>query len=58
MLWCLLLPCSDTLLDPKSAACRLDDAGKLAKHTVAHSVDDAAAVLGDEGIEELSAVLA
>ena len=44
------------LLDRDRAGDRIDDAGELDKAAVAHELDDAAVVLGDERLDELLAV--
>ena len=43
------------LLHLDRAAHRIDDAGKLDQQAVAGGLDDAAAVLGDLGVDELGA---
>jgi hypothetical protein len=49
------VPLGHRLLHLERAAHRIDDAGKFHQHTVAGSLDDAAMVLGDFGINELAA---
>ena len=43
-------------LDEHGAAHRVDNARELDEGAVAHELDDAALVLGDQGLDELSAV--
>ena len=49
-------PLGHAALDQDSAGDRVDNAGEFAEHAVAHELDDAAAVLGDERLEQLLAV--
>ena len=44
------------MLDRDGAGDRVDGAGELAEDAVAHQLDDAPAVLGDERLDELLAV--
>jgi hypothetical protein len=50
------LPLGHASLHEDGAADRVDDAGELAERAVAHELDDAAPVLGDERPDELLAV--
>ena len=50
------LPLGHAALDRDRAGDRVDGAGELAEDAVAHELDDAAAVLGDERLDELLAV--
>ena len=50
------LPLGHAALDRDRAGDRVDDAGELAEDAVAHQLDDAPAVLGDERLDELLAV--
>ena len=50
------LPLGHAALDRDRARDGVDDAGELAERAVAHELDDAAAVLGDERLDELPAV--
>ena len=50
------LPLGHALLDRDRASDGIDDGGKLAQRAVAHELDDAPAVLGDERVDELAAV--
>ena len=49
-------PLGHAALDEHRAADRVDDAGELAQGAVAHQLDGAAAILGDQRVGELLAV--